>query len=322
MHNAYLLPTCRIHAALGLALVAQVDATTGCSACSSFVLQSHDLTIVVTSPVANEELKPQRDASCPLPGYNPQAASAFIQRHGVSVAAIGAIQTSERRTTTQELTCVNLFILTRCVEHQRARFNTECLTATRTHVPHAGVRVNDAAAAFHVSVARGAAAVLPPVTLTDTATGTSLVVAEILAYPGGDVVLRFVSGTFEGPFVPGYARTDAAAQPPAGFGLHRVDHINIASENLSVDVDYVMNALGEHQVLCLRAAALLVQPTVHLTAGATLMSAAHLPVHIRGVTCSRECAVTARLPVHPVSLGHGQSLVPQRSYMAAIKQHP
>ena len=110
--------------------------------------------------------------------------------------------------------------------------------------------MNDAAAAFHVSVARGAAAVLPPVTLTDAATGTSLVVAEILAYPGGVVVLRFVSGTFEGPFVPGYARTDAAVQPPAGFGLRRVDHINIASENLSVDVDYVTNALGKHQVCC------------------------------------------------------------------------
>ena len=91
---------------------------------------------------------------------------------------------------------------------------------------------------------------LPPVTLTDAATGTSLVVAEILAYPGGDAVMRFVSGTFEGPFVPGYARTDAAAPPPAGFGLRRVDHINIASEHLSADVDYVMNALGEHQVCC------------------------------------------------------------------------
>ena len=119
-----------------------------------------------------------------------------------------------------------------------------CKVRACRHLSHAGMRVEDAAAAFRVSTARGAAAVLFPVTLTDAATGTSLVVAEILLYPGGDVVLRFISGAFEGPFLPGYVRTDAAVLPPAGFGLRRVDHINIASEHIGVDMAYITGILG------------------------------------------------------------------------------
>ena len=108
--------------------------------------------------------------------------------------------------------------------------------------------MEDAAAAYRVSMARGAVPVLPPVTLSDAATGTSLVVAEIMLYPGGDVALRFISGTFEGPFLPGYAQTDAAALPPAGFGLRRVDHINIASEHIGADMAYITGILGARMV--------------------------------------------------------------------------
>ena len=59
----------------------------------------------------------------------------------------------------------------------------------------AGVLVEDARQAHDVSVAHGARSVLPPRELADAASGTSQVVSEVALY--GDVVLRYVSGTFQ-----------------------------------------------------------------------------------------------------------------------------
>ncbi len=44
-------------------------------------------------------------------------------------------------------------------------------------------------------MANGGIGVLPPTTLRDDATGTEQVVSEVVAY--GDVVLRYVSGSFQ-----------------------------------------------------------------------------------------------------------------------------
>ena len=55
--------------------------------------------------------------------------------------------------------------------------------------------MTDAAAAFETATASGATAVQPPVTLHDEATGTSQCMAEVKMY--GDVVLRFVSGSYK-----------------------------------------------------------------------------------------------------------------------------
>ena len=53
----------------------------------------------------------------------------------------------------------------------------------------------DAAEAFTQSVENGAIPVLEPVTLVDAQTGTMSVMAEVKLY--GDVVLRYISGTYE-----------------------------------------------------------------------------------------------------------------------------
>ena len=53
----------------------------------------------------------------------------------------------------------------------------------------------DAKAAFETAVANGAQAVQPPTELHDKATSTSQCVAEVALY--GDVVLRFVSGSYQ-----------------------------------------------------------------------------------------------------------------------------
>ena len=59
----------------------------------------------------------------------------------------------------------------------------------------AGISVADAGAAFEAAVAHGAVSVQPPTTLADAATGTEQTVAEVSLY--GDVVMRFVSGSFQ-----------------------------------------------------------------------------------------------------------------------------
>lgn len=57
------------------------------------------------------------------------------------------------------------------------------------------MHVEDARAAYEQCVANGGRPVLPPTEREDPATSTTQVVSEIELY--GDVVLRFVSGTFQ-----------------------------------------------------------------------------------------------------------------------------
>lgn len=70
-----------------------------------------------------------------------------------------------------------------------------------------GIKVGDASEAYHVSVKNGAVGVLEPKTLTDKDTGKSLVFSEVKLY--GDVVIRWVSGDYDGAFVPGYEAVES-----------------------------------------------------------------------------------------------------------------
>ena len=55
--------------------------------------------------------------------------------------------------------------------------------------------VEDARAVYDTAVAHGARGVLPPQELADAASASGQTVAEVVLY--GDVVLRFVSGSFQ-----------------------------------------------------------------------------------------------------------------------------
>jgi 4-hydroxyphenylpyruvate dioxygenase len=70
------------------------------------------------------------------------------------------------------------------------------------------------------------------------------VMSEILAYEGGDVVLRFVSGDFDGPFLPNY---EALAGPDTSYGIQRIDHIVANVPQLLPAVNYLMQATGLHE---------------------------------------------------------------------------
>lgn len=117
--------------------------------------------------------------------------------------------------------------------------NTISSAQTARKVAIAGIRVGSAEEAYRVSTANGAVSVLLPTTLTDDASGKACCIAEVAAY--GDVVLRFVSGTFDGPFLPNFAAVEAA---PHCFGLQRMDHCVGNVPKLFEVTDYLCSITG------------------------------------------------------------------------------
>ena len=70
-----------------MTLVSKSDLSTGNTTCVSHVVQSNDVTFVVTAPQA-PHMKGEHD-ECPLPGYSNDAAFMFIRTHGLAVRSIG-----------------------------------------------------------------------------------------------------------------------------------------------------------------------------------------------------------------------------------------
>ncbi|RHZ09573.1 hypothetical protein DYB26_011180 [Aphanomyces astaci] len=105
-----------------------------------------------------------------------------------------------------------------------------------------GISVEDAKAAYDISVANGGEGVTPPQELTDAATGQVSVVSEVKLY--GEVVLRFVSGNFAGRFLPGYENVEG---PDVSIGLQRLDHAVGNLPNLLEAMDYVCGFTGWHE---------------------------------------------------------------------------
>lgn len=93
-----------------------------------------------------------------------------------------------------------------------------------------------------VSVKNGGIGVLEPHTLTDAATGTTSVLSEVKLY--GDVVVRWISGDFTGPFVPGY---EACESPDLNIGIDRFDHCVGNVPKLIEAVKYIMGFTGFHE---------------------------------------------------------------------------
>lgn len=75
--------------------------------------------------------------------------------------------------------------------------------------------------------------------LADEESKQSCVISEVQAY--GDVVLRFVSGSSGGPFLPGYEAVDG---PQHTFGLQRLDHCVCNAPRLFEVTDYLMKVTG------------------------------------------------------------------------------
>lgn len=104
-----------------------------------------------------------------------------------------------------------------------------------------GIEVADAEDAFKAAVSNGAIAVLDPTQLSDDFGKVTL--AEVKLY--GDVVLRFVSGEYSGPFIPGYEA--AKDSPEVSYGLQRLDHAVGNVPELMPVVEYVAGFTGFHE---------------------------------------------------------------------------
>eukprot|EP00891_Asterochloris_glomerata_P003896 jgi/Astpho2/3896/Aster-04404 len=105
-----------------------------------------------------------------------------------------------------------------------------------------GVLVGDARRAHDIAVRNGARSAQEPTVLTSPS-GEDQTVSEIELY--GDVVLRFVSGSFQGPYLATYQPVEDTHQQ--SYGLQRLDHaVGNAPKMLPV-LDYIANATGFHE---------------------------------------------------------------------------
>jgi 4-hydroxyphenylpyruvate dioxygenase len=107
--------------------------------------------------------------------------------------------------------------------------------------------VGDAAEAYNTSVKFGAVGIMVPRKVIDHSTNTSITLSEIQLF--GDVVIRFLSGTFTGPALPNYV---SVPQPPMGnrqhnIGIERIDHCVSNVHELLPAVEYLQKALGLHE---------------------------------------------------------------------------
>lgn len=105
-----------------------------------------------------------------------------------------------------------------------------------------GIRVADAKDAYEKCVASGGEGVVAPFTAVDAASGKTLVISEVKSVD--DVVLRWVSGDFDGPFLPNMTVVDT---PDITYGITRLDHAVTNVPKLFDAVDHVMGFTGMHE---------------------------------------------------------------------------
>lgn len=103
----------------------------------------------------------------------------------------------------------------------------------------AGITVENAVVAHEVATSNRGESVTKPKTMFDKESGREMVLSEVHAY--GDVVLRFVSGSFTEPHLPGFI----AVQPEGvSYGLQRLDHCVGNVPELFAVTDYLMAITG------------------------------------------------------------------------------
>ncbi len=155
---------------LGMQLVAKSDQSTGNSTFASYVLRSNDLIFTFTAPYGSQMAGPV--STTPQPWFDQDRAFDFLKRHGLAVRAVGML-----------------------VLVHYGGGHVVCVCSIH-HYHNTGILVDDAAEAHAVSVQHGAVSVTPPTLLqAPDSPDKSQMVAEVLLY--GDVVLRYVSGTYE-----------------------------------------------------------------------------------------------------------------------------
>lgn len=110
------------------------------------------------------------------------------------------------------------------------------------------LRVTDARAAYGHAIAHGAVGLIEPHEIADVA--GAVVLATIATY--GDTVHTFVErGTYDGPFLPGFAAVGVSPQASAAPRLRGIDHCvgNVGWHEMDTWVDYYGRAFGFSQLV-------------------------------------------------------------------------
>ena len=105
------------------------------------------------------------------------------------------------------------------------------------------ILVKDAAEAYDACIATDSTAgVLKPTELVDKGTQKKTVISEVKMFD--DTVIRWISGDYEGPFLPNY---ELCQTPDLNFGIERLDHCVSNVPKLFDAVDHLMNMTGFHE---------------------------------------------------------------------------
>ena len=214
----------RFSYALGMPIVASSNAASGNYSYASTVMKSNSLCFVFTAPYGMSFSQKRSDESSPPhPGYDVENAHNFVRGKCELLYC-----KRDEIILLIESSCINLSI-----DHGLA-------------VRAIAIRVADASEAFEISTSNGAIGVLPPQSLTDKSTGATMVISEIKMF--GDVVIRWLSGSFSGPMLPNYKPTEVAnGAHDSNFGILRLDHSVSNVPNLFDAVDYLIGATGMHE---------------------------------------------------------------------------
>lgn len=105
-----------------------------------------------------------------------------------------------------------------------------------------GIRVKCAREAYTVSVSKGARSAMEPAQMVDEQSGLKMVISEVELY--GDVVLRYISGEYDGAGLPNYEKVDG---PDMSVGIERMDHCVGNVPDLLEAVNYICGFTGFHE---------------------------------------------------------------------------
>ena len=217
----------RFSCALGMPIVAISNLSTGNSKYSSIVLQSNSLCFVFTAPYGVSFSKGREEISPPPhPGFDVEQAHDFVRGKFSNIIKIFLFWLLQSFTSYFQILRVDHGLAVRAI----------------------AIRVADASEAYRISTENGAVGVLQPTKLLDKVSGEMMDISEIRMF--GDVVIRWVSGTFLGPMLPNYQPTNTShlgSKSSSTFGILRLDHSVSNVPKLFEAVDYLAAATGMHE---------------------------------------------------------------------------
>lgn len=106
-----------------------------------------------------------------------------------------------------------------------------------------GIEVEDAEAAFDISVRHGAIPMTPPTRSLNEESGKKQIFSEVFLY--GDTILRYVSGDYDGPYLAPYITVEGSSS--RNYGLRRLDHAVGNVHKLKETADYITQFTGFHE---------------------------------------------------------------------------